>query len=76
MGIKNMIAKAGGKAADKVAKLASLSPEQLQEVQENRDKYLSEMPDPTDSAATELTSRLLAASGVEIFNAYLPQLSE
>lgn len=76
MGIKNMIAKAGGKAADKVAKLASLSPEQLQEVQENRDKYLSEMPDPTDSVATELTSRLLAASGVEIFNAYLPQLSE
>lgn len=76
MGIKNMISKVGGKAGNSVAKLATLSPAQLQEVQDNRDKYLSQMPDPTDSAAEELTKRLLAASGVEIFNAYLPQLAE
>ncbi len=76
MGIKNIVAKAGQKAGNTVAKLSALSPAQLAEVQSNRDKYLSEMPDPTDSAAVELTSRLLAASGVEIFNAYLPQLSD
>ena len=76
MGIKTMISKAGGKAGDKVAKLATLSPAQLDKVQTDREKYLSEMPDPTDSAAVELTSRLLAAAGVEIYNAYLPQLSD
>ena len=37
MGIKNMIAKAGTKAADKVSKLSVLSPEQLQAVQEKRE---------------------------------------
>ncbi|MDD6488252.1 MAG: DUF87 domain-containing protein [Clostridia bacterium] len=76
MGIKNIIAKVGQKTGNKVAKLSALSPDQLVEVQKNREKYLSEMPDPTDSVAVELTNRLLAASGVEIFNAYLPQLSK
>lgn len=76
MGIKNMIAKAGGKAADKVAKLAVLSPEQLNEVQANREKYLSQMPDMTDAAAEELTSRLIAACSTEIFNSYLQQLQD
>jgi len=76
MGIKNMLSKAGGKAGNAVAKFATLSPAQLEEVQNNREQYLSEMPVPDDSAAIELTSRLLAASGVEIFHAYLPQLSE
>lgn len=76
MGIKRMIAKAGGKAADKVAKLAVLAPEQLNEVQANREKYLSEMPDMTDAAAEELTSRLIAACSTEVFNSYLQQLED
>jgi len=76
MGIKNMLAKAGGRAADKVAKLAVLSPEQLNEVQANRDRYLSQMPDMTDSAAEELTSRLIAACSTEVFNSYLQQLQD
>lgn len=76
MGIKNWMAKAYGKAGDKVAKLAALSPEQLKEVQKLREKYLSEIPDPNDSAAEEMTARLLAANGVEIYNAYLPQLQQ
>ena len=74
MGVKNWIARAGEKAADKVAKLAVLSPEQLNEVQANREKYLSQMPDMTDEAAEELTSRLLAACSTEICNSYLDQL--
>lgn len=76
MGIKNMISKVGEKAGDKVAKLAVLSPEQLEEVQVKREKYLSQMPDPTDTTAEELTMRLLAAGSVEIHNAYLPQLDQ
>lgn len=76
MGIKNLIAKAGAKVADGVAKLSVLSPEQLGNVQEQREAYLSQAPDPNDAVAEELTKRLLAASSVDIYNAYLAQLSD
>ena len=76
MGIKSLVKKAGGKAADTINKLSVLSPEQLEHVEEQREKYLSEMPDPSDIAAEELTNKLLAVCGVEIFNAYLPQLKD
>lgn len=76
MSTKDIITRAGERAADKVSKLSSLSPEQLENVQLQRDEYLSQMPDPTDSAAEELTKRLLAASSVEIYKAYLAQLKE
>lgn len=38
-----MIFKVGEKAGNKVAKLAVLSPEQLEKVQVNREKYLSQI---------------------------------
>ena len=38
MGIKNLINKAGAKAADKVAKLSALSPEQLEAVEKQKEK--------------------------------------
>ena len=66
MGVKKWLAKRGNRVADRIAKLAVLSPEQLSAVQANRDKYLSQMPDMNDSAAEELTSRLLAACSTEI----------
>ena len=65
-----------GKAGDQVAKLSSLSPEQLENVQLLREKYLLETPNPNDATASELTERLMAASSVEIFNAYLPQIKD
>lgn len=76
MGIKNLIKRAGGKAADTINKLSTLSPEQVKHVEELREMYLSEVPDPSDSVAEELTEKLLAVCGVEIYNAYLPQLNE
>lgn len=76
MGIKGIVKKAAGKAADGVSKLSSLSPEQLDKVQSQREEYLSQMPNPNDSTAEELTKRLLAASSVEIYKAYLAQLKE
>ena len=76
MGVRDFVAKAGGKVADKVAKLSSLSPEQLEDIQNQREEYLSQMPNPTDTTAEELTKRLLAASSVEIYKAYLAQLRE
>ena len=75
MGINSLIKKAGGKAANTVNKLAALSPDQIEHVEEQRELYLSQMPDPGDEAAEELTARLLALCGVEIYNAYLPDLS-
>ena len=76
MGIKNLIKRAGVKAADTINKLSVLSPEQVKHVEELREMYLSEIPDPSDVVAEELTEKLLAVCGVEIYNAYLPQLNE
>ena len=74
--ISKYVKKAGNKAGDAVAKMASLSPSEIETIEKKRLAYLSERPEANDPAAVELTNRLLAASGVEIFNAYLPQISE
>lgn len=73
MGIKNLINKAGAKAADKLAKLSALSPEQLKAVEEQKEKYLADQPDISDE---EFTSRQLALCGVEVFSSYLEQIKE
>ena len=80
MGIKQeltkRVANVAGKVGDKVAKVAVLSPEQIEDVQKNRDEYLAKKPDPNDPAAKLLTEVLLAAGGVEIFHSYLPQIRD
>ncbi len=76
MGVKNMVKKVGDKAANKVAKLATLSSTQVEEVQLQREEYLLEKPDPSDELAIDTTWRMMAASSVEIYNAYLPQIKE
>lgn len=76
MGIKNVVKKVGDKAGNKVAKLAALSSGQIEEIQLQREEYLLEKPDPTDELAIDTTWRMMAASSVEIFNAYLPQIKE
>ena len=76
MGIKRAIKRAGGKAADVVAKLSVLSPEQLQDMQRRREAYLTQMPSMDDSAAEELTRRLLAANSIEVYNEYLRHLKD
>lgn len=73
MGIKNLINKAGSKVADRVAKLSALSPEQLEAVEKQKEKYLADQPNVSDE---ELTNRLLASCGVEVFNSYLDQIKE
>lgn len=76
MGIKSVVKRIEDKAANKVNQLSALSSEQLDHVEELKTKYLSEMTDPSDTAATELTNKLLAICGVEIFNAYLSQIKD
>lgn len=76
MGVRSMIKKVGTKTSNKIAQLATLSEDQVHAVQEQRDKYLLEMPQPNDPAAVTMTQKLLATSSVEIYNAYLPQLKK
>ena len=74
--VKNWVVKTGLKAADGVATLSQLSPAQLSQIQLQKDQYMSEKPDPSDPQAVELTARLLAENGVEIFNSYLSQIKQ
>ena len=80
MGIKQAISnkfiKVGEKAADKIAQLSKLSPEQLELIDKKRQTYLLQKPDPTDTAAQELTGRLLGACGIEVYNAYLQKIEQ
>lgn len=71
-----MVRKAAGKAGDTVAKLATLSPSQVEDIQLQRENYLLEEPKPDDEIAKECTERMLAASSIEIFNSFLSQLKE
>ena len=76
MGVKNAIKKVGDRAGNRVAKLSELSSYQVEEVQLQREEYLLEEPDPTDATAVKRTERMMAASSIEIFNAYLPQIKD
>ena len=76
MGIKGFLRRTGTKAADTVAKLSVLSPEQLDQMAEKRNEYLTQIPDLTDGAAEELTRRLMAAAGIEIYKEYLDHLDD
>ena len=74
--ISKYVKKAGNKAGNSVAKMASLSPSEIEKLDEKRVEYLSEKPEMDDPVAVELTNRLLAANSVEIFNAYVSQINE
>lgn len=74
MGVKNVVKKIGDKAGNTVAKLSSLSSDQVEAIQLQREEYLLEMPNPNDAVARDLTDRMMAASSIEVFNAYLAQL--
>ena len=76
MGVRNIVRRIGSAAGNKVSDLSQLSSNEVAQVQLQREKYLLEAPDPTDLIAVERTYRLMAASSVEIYNAYLPQIKE
>ena len=69
-----VITKIGAAAGNKVAKLAALSAGQIESIQLEKEKYLLEMPNPTDIVARSRTERMMAACSVEIFNAFIPQI--
>lgn len=76
MGVKNVVRRIGEKTGDKVAQLSKLSPAQIVDVQAKREEYLLEMPKANDEVARALTEKMMAASSIEVFNAFLPQIKE
>ena len=76
MGVKNIARRIGEKAGDKVAQLSKLSPAQILDIQEKREEYLLEMPKADDEVARSLTEKMMAATSIEVFNAFLPQIKE
>ena len=75
MGLMQIVSRAGNKIGDGISKAASLSPSQLNEIAGMRYNYLFEMPSTDGPIAQLTTERLIAANSVEVFNAYLPQIS-
>lgn len=76
MGVKNIVRRVEEKTGDKVAHLSKLSPAQIIDVQAKREEYLLEMPKPDDEVARSITEKMMAASSIEVFNAFLPQIKE
>ena len=76
MGVKNVVRRIGEKTGDKVAQLSKLSPAQIVDIQVKREEYLLEMPKADDEVARALTEKMMAASSIEVFNAFLPQIKE
>lgn len=76
MGLKSLARRALNRVSDGIARASALSPAQLKELEVKRERYLSESPNPNDPTSEALTEHLLAACGVEIYDAYLPRLKD
>ena len=80
--IKNKVAGAVGKVAgvagDAVSNVSVLSPKQLEEVANKKSEYFTELisRDMGNEAANALSNRIIGNISVEIYNAYLSQISE
>ncbi len=74
----NLVTRIADKAGNKVALLSKLSSDQALQVQFLRENYLANLDaqNPDDDMAREYTEHLLAASSIEIYNAFLPQLKD
>lgn len=66
---------AAKKAGDGIAALSALSPKQLQEIDSKRTAYLSGKPDMSGEEAQSVIQKNMGAIGIEIYQAYLDQLS-
>lgn len=66
---------AAKKAGDGIAVLSALSPKQLQEVDAKRIAYLSGKPEMSGEEAQATIQKNMGAIGIEVYQAYLEQLS-
>lgn len=72
--IANKVSGAAKKAADGVAKAASLSPSQIEAIDKKRDEYFAEKPDMNSEDVKELITKDLGAVSIEVYQAYLENL--
>lgn len=73
--ITSKVASAAKKAGDGIATLSALSPKQLQELENKRNKYLGAKPDLTGEETRNVIEKNMGAIGIEVYQAYLEQLS-
>lgn len=66
----------GEKTGDAIAAVSQLSPAQIMEVDRRRTEYLAALPDCDGEHAQAYIARNLGAISIEVFHAYLPQISE
>lgn len=66
---------AAKKAGDGIATLSALSPKQLQEIEDKRAAYLSGKPDMNGEETQSIIQKNMGAIGIEVYQAYLEQLS-
>ena len=64
------------KAGDGIATLSALSPKQLQEIEDKRTAYLSAKPDMNGEETQAIIQKNMGAIGIEVYQAYLEQLSK
>ena len=89
MGILKTLKNAGGKVAsvakkigdglaDAQNKVSVLSPAQLKDIEDTKSKYYDEYfkENPSNDEVEKLSNKLLGAASIEIYNAYLSQISE
>ena len=67
---------AAQKAGDGIATLSGLSPKQVQEMEEKRVAYLSQKPDMNGEEVQSMIQKNMGAIGIEVYQAYLEQLSK
>lgn len=72
--LKKKAVAAASAAADEIDAASQLSPRQIQEIEERRQKYLAEMPNMTGQKAEECIRNNLGAIGIEVYQDYLAQL--
>lgn len=76
--VSGAVGKVAGVAGDVVTKVSVLSPKQVEEIANKKSEYFTELisHDMGTKEATELANRLLGNVSVEIYNAYLSQISD
>lgn len=67
---------AAKKVGDGIATLSALSPKQLQEIESKREAYLSQKPNMSGEEVQSIIQKNMGAIGIEVYQAYLEQLSK
>lgn len=73
--VKNWAVKKIKSAADAEAALSSLAPKQVKDIDEKKQRYLETLNEKNDRGY-EISSHFLNSAGIEIFNSYLPKITE